>query len=110
MRKIKLNGKEYTLEYGHNAICAIEDVLGAENITEIIAVVFKGKSSFRMLRAIVWGGMLAEYRNITLEAVGEILDSDKNSFDAAQDAFAELVASVNGVLSVAEKKDEKTKN
>ena len=110
MRKIKLNGKEYTIEYGHNAICAIEDVLGARNITEIITVAFQGKSSFRMMRAIVWGGMLAEHRNITLEGVGEILDSDKDSFDAAQEAFAELVTSVNGVLKVAEKKDEKTKN
>ena len=110
MITVKFNGVEYEIEYGHNAVCAIEDVLGVENIMTVLKGAFKGKTSFRVMRAIIWAGMLGKRRGITLEDVGDIMDSDKNSFEVAQDAFAELYKSVMATLSVAKTDKTDAKN
>lgn len=94
MKAINIGGQTYEIQYGQNAICALEDAVD-DSIVGLIQRLEKGtKLKFSDLRAIVWAGMLATRRNITPEMVGLICDDAKVSVRAiALDCVSELVDS-----------------
>ncbi len=73
MRKIKIGEKEYTLHYGQNSICALEDELD-ESIIQICLRLDKGEVRFNDVRAVLWAGLLYDDRHLTPEDVGDICD------------------------------------
>lgn len=74
MRKIKIGEKEYSLHYGQNAICALENELD-EGINEFLERLRAGGIRLADVRAMVWAGLLKELRHITPEEVGELCDA-----------------------------------
>lgn len=93
MREIKIGEQTYEVHYGQNAICALEDELGA-SIIDILSRIEKGLPKLLDLRAVVWAGMLAKRRNLTPDIVGNLLDSANVRIrDVAMECVAELSAS-----------------
>lgn len=73
MRKIKIGDKEFTLHYGQNAICALEDELD-EGITSIYTRLQKEHVKLKDFRAILWAGLLKDNRDLTPDEVGDLCD------------------------------------
>ena len=74
MRKIKIGEKEYSVHYGQNAICAIENELD-ESINEFLERLRSNGIRLADIRTMVWAGLLKENRSITPEEVGELCDA-----------------------------------
>ena len=67
MKAFIINGEEYKVFFGHNALCALENKLG-KSIAEI------GDFSATQIQALFWAGLLAYRRNISYEVAGELID------------------------------------
>ncbi|MDD6882697.1 MAG: hypothetical protein PUD50_03220 [Eubacteriales bacterium] len=65
-RHIELGGQEISLRYTVNAMCAVEDRAGGalERLTD---------RQFTATRLLLWGGMLSERPDTTLQEAGEII-------------------------------------
>ena len=59
----------YTLFYGTNSICELEDKLG-QNLAEIVA----GLGQLKVMRAVLWAGLL-RHHNMSLEEAGDVMDA-----------------------------------
>lgn len=79
---IELGGKSRRLRYTFNALCAVEDALGAP-ITEILDKQVSGSVSVRDLRGLIWAGLLDEDESIGIKEVGEWLDEEGSLQDVA---------------------------
>jgi hypothetical protein len=77
MRTITLNGKHYEIHYGQNAICALEDALDTP-VHKFLEKTFTTGMGFREIRALLWAGMLAKHRSMTIEAAGDLLDIESD--------------------------------
>ena len=88
MRTITINGKNYTIEYGQNAVCALEDVVHMP-LSEIIDTISKGGVNMRLIRALFWAGLLSHNRGLSLERAGDILDQAGSNFKAVYSAVGE---------------------
>ena len=64
--EIKLD-KVRHLKFGHNALCAMEEVLGGPMTETVLA-------SHRGQRALLYAGLLHEDRRLTLEQAGNFFD------------------------------------
>ena len=73
MRRIKIGDKEFTLHYGQNAVCALEDELD-KGITSIYTRLQQEHVKLRDFRAILWAGLLKDNRDLTPEDVGNMCD------------------------------------
>ena len=111
MRIINISGEPYEIQYGQNAICALEDEVD-DSIINLIQRLEKGtKLKFSDLRAIVWAGMLGKRRNITPEAVGMLCDEAGVSVRAvAMECINELVDSFKRYILLDEGKEDSEKN
>lgn len=111
MRPINIGGETYEIQYGQNAICALEDEVD-DSIINLIQRLEKGtKLKFSDLRAIVWAGMLGKRRNITPEAVGMLCDEAGVSVRAvAMECINELVDSFKRYILLDEDKEDSEKN
>ena len=70
--KVKLND-DYTLRYSTNAMVEFEDETGEEFLA-IATKMQRGNVSFKMLRALVWAGLLHDDDEITTKQAGNIID------------------------------------
>lgn len=98
MREVEINSRKYILEYGQNALCALEDQTG-ESIVDIMASFSKAPekrlASFSFTRALLWAGLKSGRRNITLEDVGDILEQAGGEYmKVIQIAIEEISASM----------------
>lgn len=111
MRIINIGGEPYEIQYGQNAICALEDEVD-DSIVSIIQRLEKGtKLKFSDLRAIVWAGMIGKRRNITPEAVGMLCDEAGVSVRAiAMECVNELVDSFKRYILLDDGKEGEEKN
>ena len=111
MRIINIGGTPYEIQYGQNAICALEDEVD-DSIVNLIQRLEKGtKLKFSDLRAIVWAGMIGKRRNITPEAVGMLCDEAGVSVRAiAMECVNELVDSFKRYILLDEGKEDSEKN
>lgn len=73
MREVNIGGVAYKVEYGFNAICALEDTLD-KSVAEIGTAISQGKAGAKLQRAVFWAGLLGYRRNITLEQAGSLID------------------------------------
>ena len=69
MREFIINGKEYKVNFGHNALVAIEDKLG-KSISEIGDVDFSAKQ----IQVLFYAGLLGYQRGMTFERAGDEID------------------------------------
>lgn len=76
MRRIKIGNEEFTLHYGQNAVCALEDELD-EGITSIYTRLQQEHVKLKDFRAILWAGLLKDHRDLTPEDVGDMCDEAK---------------------------------
>ena len=91
MRTITVNGIDYQIEFGLNAVCALEDELN-RSVTEIGASLVKGSARMATHRAILWAGLLASKRGITISAAGDILDAAGEDYLAVMNEVSEELA------------------
>ena len=94
MREVKINGINYNLIYGFNAVCKLEQLLG-KNLSEIAQELDKGSFDVSLVRAIFWAGLVADNRNITVDKAGELLDIADNPMEICKEAINELVLSTS---------------
>ena len=111
MRVVNIGGEPYEVQYGQNAICALEDEVD-DSIVNLIQRLEKGtKLKFSDLRAIVWAGMLGKRRNITPDAVGALCDEAGVSVRAvAMECVNELVDSFRRYILLDDGKGDAEKN
>ena len=111
MRAINIGGQTYEIQYGQNAICALEDAVD-DSIIGIIQRLEKGtRLKFSDLRAIVWAGMLATRRNMTPEMVGIVCDEAKASLRAvAMECLPELLDSFRRYILLEDESGDGEKN
>ena len=107
MREITINGKNYKIEYGFNAVCSLEDTVH-QPLSDIVQQVSSGSlHSIKLMRAIFWAGLLAHNRGMTLERAGAILDQAGNEFAAViAEVVGELIDSFVMRIVPADKADE----
>ena len=106
MKKITIGDQEYEINYGQNAICALEDELNL-SVLELMGRIRDGKQRLSDLRAIIWAGMLARRRNLTPELVGTIIDSnDARIRDIASECIEDLSASFSKYIVAGDEKEE----
>jgi hypothetical protein len=77
MRDVEINGNKYRLEYGINAISALQDStnMTIDEIFKKLADMANGKFDFRLIRSIFWAGLLTTNHLTTIEEAGDILDT-----------------------------------
>lgn len=112
MREVTINGKGYKIEYGFNSVCALEDTT-RQSLSDIVQLVSSGSlHSMKLVRAIFWAGLLANYRGMTLERAGAILDqADKDFTAVVADVVGELVDSfVMRIVPAPDKEEDEAKN
>lgn len=110
MREIEINSRKYILEYGQNALCALEDETG-ESIPEIMVSLSKEPekrlASFRFTRALLWAGLKAHRRNVILEDAGDILEQAGGEYmNVIKAAIEELSGSMVTIFPEAVKAEE----
>ena len=59
MREVTINGKNYKIEFGLNAVCALEDVMH-RTLDDITDSISKGITDIRLARDIL-GGIACEH-------------------------------------------------
>ena len=113
MRQIKIGEKEYTLHYGQNAICALEDELD-ESISDIYARLGRQEVKLKDFRAILWAGLLKDKRDLTPEDVGDMCDEAKVKITSLlPDCISELNDSFKRFISeddITEVSEDREKN
>ena len=93
MREITINGKNYKIEFGFNAVCLLEDTVH-QPLSAVMQQISNGVMDLRLMRAIFWAGLLAHNRGMTLERAGAILDQVDGDFPAVYtDIVSELTNS-----------------
>lgn len=70
--KIKLN-EDYYLRYGTNAMVEFEDATGEEFLV-VATKMERGAVSFKMLRSLVWAGLLDCDEDIKQKEAGNLVD------------------------------------
>lgn len=70
--KVKLN-EEYYLRFGTNAMVEFEEEAG-DNFMKVAANMEQGNVSFKMLRTLVWAGLLDCDEEITPKQAGAVID------------------------------------
>lgn len=70
--KIKLNEELY-LRYGTNAMVEFEDATD-EDFLNVTTKMERGNVSFKMLRSLVWAGLLDQNEDATQKEAGNIID------------------------------------
>ncbi|MDR1943970.1 MAG: gene transfer agent family protein [Synergistaceae bacterium] len=106
MKIIRIGNKDYEIHYGQNALCAIED---AADMTILDFGARFASTTFRFgdARILVWAGMLAKRRSITLEEVGDLLDDGReNAGEAIAACITELTASFRRIVGNTADEDE----
>lgn len=91
--KVKLNEELY-LKYTTNALVEFEDETGQEFMV-VAANMEKGKVSFKMLRALVWAGLIDCDEDITVKQAGNIIDDVgfEKTLEKAMDAIQAMFPS-----------------
>lgn len=70
MQFIKVGGKERSLRYSYNSVCAIEDAFGMG----MESIFSKEQVGFRTTRILLWGALKTSQRNITLDQAGDLIE------------------------------------
>jgi NADH:ubiquinone oxidoreductase subunit D len=86
-------GKSFTLKYDFNSMCEIEERAG-KGFDQLLE---QKTGIYLSTRYLLWGGLLKNHRNITLEQVGAIIEdmqqNGKKLVDIVEMIFRELVDS-----------------
>lgn len=93
---IIFQGKEYPLKFDFNALCKVEDVLNI-SIADL-----ETNSSLRVLRVLVWAGLLDAIPNLTIEEAGEACQ--ETGLDNLQELVTDSLESAFGGKSDSKKK------
>ncbi|OUO91825.1 GTA-gp10 family protein [Cloacibacillus sp. An23] len=110
MREITINGKNYKIEFGLNAVCLLEDTVH-QPLSAVMQQISNGVLDLRMTRAIFWAGLLANHRGMTLERAGAILDQADGDYPAVYaDVIGELTNSFVLRIMPPAAEGEETKN
>ncbi|OUO92568.1 GTA-gp10 family protein [Cloacibacillus sp. An23] len=111
MREVTINGKNYKIEFGLNAVCMLEDTMH-QPLSAIMQQISNGVLDLRLIRAIFWAVLLANNRGMTLERAGAILDQADGDYPAVYaDIVGELTNSfVLRIIPLATQNGEDAKN
>lgn len=64
-----------SLRFSTNSICELEDHFGGKPIMEIVSELEdESRVSMKMVRAVIWGALIADWPEASLEDAGNILD------------------------------------
>jgi hypothetical protein len=98
------------LKYGVNALRALQEKIGRPP-ADIITDGFDGRD-MELGVAIIWAGMLWNNRDLTLDEVGDLLDSEEKLYvDALGEAVLKFLASFRRVYGLPDAAaEEKGKN
>jgi len=69
---IRVNGKEYTLRLGNNALCRFEAETGITAIK--LAALGPDEMEQRFMRALLWAGLKKHHPDMTLDMAGDLID------------------------------------
>ena len=67
----QVEGQDYTLSFGINSLCALEDKLG-KTVTEIGAL-FGSNMGIRELRAVFWAGLQDHHEGTSEQQAGKLM-------------------------------------
>ena len=85
--KINIAGKERLVRLGTNACVLFEEVT-KKSLFDVLS----GDVKITDVRALLWAGLLHEDKNLTLEAVGDLIDDTKEGVLGILDAIAKVAA------------------
>jgi hypothetical protein len=96
----EVDGKSYTLVFSINALCELENQLGGD-VANIAAAGFGGIKRYSTLRATFWAGLTDHHPNMTLQAVGKIINAlgIQKADELAGEAFKLAFPPANGPLA-----------
>ena len=80
---VAICGREYPLRYSVNALCLLEDKAGG-SLEELLRKDVGG------LRGLLWCGLLAENREMTLEAAGDLMQAYLESGGSLKELSAQI--------------------
>lgn len=81
--KAVLDGNEYLLKFGFNAVADLEDKYDKP----IHQILDEEKISFTTLRALYWAGMKWKMPGITIPQVGQMLEKELEAGQSLKDLF-----------------------
>ena len=98
------------LKYGVNALRALQEKIG-RSPADILTDGFDGRD-MELGTSIIWAGMLWNNRDLTLDEVGDLLDSEEKLYvDALEEAVLKFLASFKRVFGLPDADaEEKGKN
>lgn len=70
---LKLGGKEYKIAFDFNALCELEEVYG--DYDQAMKAIGQGKTSLKLIRALVYSAIKPRHEKVTLLGIGEALTS-----------------------------------
>lgn len=90
---IEFGGQTRNIQYGVNALCELEGVLGKSFFQIIDAVA--GSVSVSDLRGLIWAGLLHETPNLTLGQVGEWMQAEPEGFTGLGKKIKAAIEQIN---------------
>ena len=99
------------LKYGVNALRALQEKIG-RSPADILTGGFDGRD-MELGTSIIWAGMLWNNRSLTLDEVGDLLDSEEKLYvNALSEAVPKFLASFKRTLGLPDQtaQEEKGKN
>ena len=88
------DGKSRTLCYGYNALIALVETLGIQ--LDGIRAALTGPGMLKGIRGILWAGLIHEDKTLTLEQVGDLLDSEMHRLGEFSTLVAEAIGAAFG--------------
>lgn len=107
---MSLKEKIGELKYGVNALRALQEQIG-KSPADVLTGGFDGRD-MELGTSIIWAGMLWNNRDLTLDEVGDLLDSEEKLYiDALGEAVPKFLASFKRVFGLPDvAAEEKGKN
>lgn len=105
LRRLTLGGKSRLLRFDGNAIIEACDATGTSSIQDILREA--SNLNIKMLRALVWAGLLHADPDVDLVEVGTWMGEGKVTFD---DILVACISAVNAALGVDDETTERAVN
>lgn len=93
--EITLGGQKLKIHYGTNAVREIEKALD-KTIFELVREIRNEGIGVNEIVVIVWAGLLKNHRQVTPEAVADLLDEDPDRIDEIAEACTKILAQAMG--------------
>ncbi|HRY04517.1 MAG TPA: hypothetical protein P5256_15410 [Beijerinckiaceae bacterium] len=93
---VQAQGKQYTLKFSINALCALEAELGAGDAMDLQQIIGE-RPSITVLRTLMWAGLQEHHPGTSKDDAGRIMDL-VGLVPSTEAVTTALVASMNAVV------------